>query len=43
MSEKVPPEYGLDGEAVKSLLQGAVLKGHDPLQILRDALIDPSI
>ena len=43
MGEKVPPEYGLDGEAVKSLLQGAVLKGHDPLRILRDAHIEASI
>jgi len=36
-------EYGLDGEAVKGLLQGAVLKGHDPLAILRTAAIDPSV
>lgn len=34
---------GLDGEAVKGLLQGAVLKGRDPLAILRDAAIDPSV
>jgi AraC-like DNA-binding protein len=33
----------LDGEAVKGLLQGAVLKGRDPLSILRDAAIDPSV
>jgi len=37
------PEYGLDGEAVKGLLQGAVLKGRDPLAILRDASIDPCV
>ena len=43
MGEKVSADYGLDGEAVKSLLQGAVLKGRDPLQILRAAAIDPSI
>src|SRR3569833_1279511 len=43
MGEKVLAEYGLDGEAVKSLLQGAVLKGRDPLQILRDAAIDPLV
>jgi len=36
-------ESGLDGEAVKGLLQGAVLKGRDPLAILRDAAIDPSV
>jgi len=43
MHGKIPTEYGLDGEAVKALLQGAVLKGRDPLQILRAAAIDPSI
>jgi len=37
------PTHGLDGEAVKALLQGAVLKGRDPLAILRDASIDPSV
>jgi hypothetical protein len=36
-------EYGLDGEAVKGLLQGAVLKGRDPLAILRSAAIDASV
>src|SRR5262245_9448962 len=35
--------YGLDGVAVKGLLQGAVLQGCDPLAILRDASIDPSV
>lgn len=39
----VPAAFGLDGEAVKGLLQGAVLKGRDPLAILRDASIDPSV
>jgi AraC-like DNA-binding protein len=34
---------GLDGEAVKGLLQGAVLKGRDPLALLRDAAIDPRV
>lgn len=34
---------GLDGIAVEQLLGGAVLKGHDPLAILRDAAIDPSV
>ena len=34
---------GLDGEAVKGLLQGAVLKGRDPLAILRAAAIDPLV
>jgi AraC-like DNA-binding protein len=33
----------LDGEAVHGLLQGAVLKGHDPIAILRDAAIDPFV
>ena len=36
-------EHGLDGEAVKGLLQGAVLKGRDPLSILGAAAIDPSV
>lgn len=36
-------EYGLDGEVVKRLLQGSVLKGLDPLSILCDAGIDPSV
>jgi AraC-like DNA-binding protein len=34
---------GLDGLAVEKLLRGAVLKGHDPREILREALIDPSV
>ena len=34
-------EYGLDGNAVKGLLHGAVLKGRDPLSILCAAAIDP--
>lgn len=34
---------GLDGVAVQGLLQGAVLKGHDPLRILREAGIDPEV
>jgi AraC-like DNA-binding protein len=41
VAEKVA--NGLDGIAVKGLLQGAVLKGHDPLEILRGAGIDPGI
>src|SRR4051794_4239768 len=32
---------GLDGVAVRQLLDGALLKGRDPLAILRDAGIDP--
>ena len=36
-------EYGLDGEAVKGLLQGAVLKGRDPLPILHTAAIELSV
>ncbi|WP_271067057.1 AraC family transcriptional regulator ligand-binding domain-containing protein [Caulobacter sp. NIBR1757] len=36
-------EGGLDGEAVQRLLQGAVLKGRDPLAILRDAGIEASV
>jgi len=43
MEIKSPAEHGLDGDAVKALLQGAVLKGRDPLQIVRDADIDPSV
>jgi AraC-like DNA-binding protein len=43
MNAKAQTQYGLDGEAIKRLLQGAVLKGHDPLSILRDAAIDPSV
>ena len=35
-------EPGLDGEAVQALLQGAVLKGRDPIAILKAALVDPS-
>lgn len=34
---------GLDGLVVRGLLQGAVLKGHDPLAILCDAAIDPGV
>ena len=34
---------GLDGIAVKSLLGGAVLKGHDPQALLRQAGIDPAV
>jgi AraC-like DNA-binding protein len=34
---------GLDGVAVKSLLGGAVLRGHDPQALLRDAGIDPAV
>lgn len=34
---------GLDGIAVRQLLQGAVLKGCDPLAILRGAGIDPLV
>ncbi|HEY0940844.1 MAG TPA: AraC family transcriptional regulator ligand-binding domain-containing protein [Steroidobacter sp.] len=45
-SLKVPEAHaarGLDGVAVQALLQGAVLKGRDPLAILRAAAIDPSL
>lgn len=43
MHERARVDYGLDGEAVKRLLQGAVLKGRDPNAILNDAAIDPSV
>lgn len=43
MSRKNEAGAGLDGVAVQALLQGAVLKGHDPLVILRDAGIDPTV
>lgn len=36
-----PSNDGLDGVAVRKLLQGAVLKGFDPLSILEMARIDP--
>lgn len=36
-------ERGLDGRAVEKLLGGAVLKGRDPLVILKDAAIDPAL
>ena len=35
------PTRGLDGVAVRQLLQGAVSKGLDPLELLRGASIDP--
>jgi AraC-like DNA-binding protein len=38
-----PPSLGLDGIAVKNLLGGAVLKGHDPAQLIEAAGIDPSV
>lgn len=34
---------GLDGIAVKKLLGGAVLRGHDPHGLLREAGIDPAV
>ncbi|WP_262690061.1 AraC family transcriptional regulator [Kordiimonas aestuarii] len=34
---------GLDGMAVRGLLQGAVLKGHDPHEILRTVAINPDV
>lgn len=43
MEGTVPGGCGLDGEAVKLLLQGAVLKGRDPTSILRNAGIDPAV
>lgn len=35
--------YGLDGEGVRSLLQGAVLQGRDPLALLASSAIDPAV
>jgi len=43
LPETVERSRGLDGVAVQAMLQGAVLKGHDPRQILREAQIDPSV
>jgi AraC-like DNA-binding protein len=43
VASNAPAEHGLDGVAVKGLLEGAVLKGRDPLAILRDAAIDPLV
>ena len=34
---------GLDGNAVKALLGGALLKGHDPAKILERAGVDPAV
>jgi len=34
---------GLDGVAVERLLGGAVMRGHDPRALLRDAGIDPAV
>src|SRR6201996_6788129 len=34
---------GLDGGAVARLLRGALLKGHDPCELLRRAAIDPAM
>lgn len=38
-----PSVCGLDGIAVSKLLEGAVLKGHDPCEILRSAGINASV
>ncbi|ASG24004.1 AraC family transcriptional regulator [Nitrospirillum viridazoti CBAmc] len=43
MEEEPTGKMGLDGEAVRQLLQGAVLKGLDPHALLRDAAIDPAV
>lgn len=43
LSEEAALAHGLDGNAVRQLLQGAVLKGFDPRTILQDARIDPVI
>ncbi|WP_246172392.1 AraC family transcriptional regulator [Nitrospirillum amazonense] len=43
MEEEPTGKMGLDGEAVRQLLQGAVLKGGDPYALLRDAAIDPAV
>ncbi|MFV3130924.1 AraC family transcriptional regulator ligand-binding domain-containing protein [Niveispirillum sp. KHB5.9] len=43
MEEESTGKMGLDGEAVRQLLQGAVLKGADPQALLRAAAIDPSV
>ena len=37
------PKPGLDGIAVRDLLQGAVLQGRDPLALLGAASIDPAV
>ncbi|WP_374471021.1 AraC family transcriptional regulator ligand-binding domain-containing protein [Phenylobacterium sp.] len=38
-----PSGCGLDGQAVRALLEGAVLRGKDPADILRRAAIDPAV
>jgi AraC-like DNA-binding protein len=43
VAEDAAAACGLDGWAVKQLLQGAVLKGRDPHSILRAAQIDPLV
>ncbi len=42
MKDNSNPPAGLDGLAVRQLLQGAVLNGHDPAAILEAAAIDPA-
>lgn len=42
-SAGAPPDAGLDGIAVRQLLQGAALKGHDPRALLRAAGIDDAV
>lgn len=37
------PSLGLDGLAVKNLLGGAVLKGHDPCKLIQAAGVDPTV
>src|SRR4051812_35561946 len=43
IEDEVAPADGLDGSAIYQLLQGAVLKGADPLAILSKAQIDPIV
>jgi len=43
MEGMTSPARGLDGEAVRALLQGAVRHGKDPAEILRGARIDPGV
>lgn len=43
MQDEATAAEGLDGNAVRQLLQGAVLKGRDPRVILQQAGIDPLV
>lgn len=43
LKQTVAKKFGLDGIAVRCLLGGAVMRGHDPQALLRAANIDPTV